>query len=106
MSNSYYVITLPADKNKDRFNAFKLLGVKKGNARDLLHFRWNNDQTKVLVQGEILSKLLDHTKGKSYIQYLGECLPSGQAEQSVYDYLEANKKEWEVEDLEVSIDRK
>lgn len=96
--NAYYVITLPVNKDKTRLNEALSRGLTKGRPHELLHTRFSVDGTKVIVQGEVPQALATHVSGKPYIRYLGRCLSSGQAEQSVYDYLEANNAEWENEE--------
>lgn len=101
MKNAYYVITLPADKNKSRLDQFVEKGVKSKFPRENMTVRFNKDQTKVLVQGDIPDNLEKFIKNKAEFICIGECLPNGQAEQKVYDYLETNKAEWQPIDTKL-----
>lgn len=92
--NSYYLITLPNAQSQGRLTAFQAFGVDSQKARERLHTKLSLDGTKVIVQGEIRAELQAHIVGKAFIEYLGDCLENGQAEQSVYDYLSESSAEW------------
>lgn len=34
------------------------------------------------------------SSNRSYVEYLGDMLPNGQAEQKVYDFIKKNAKDW------------
>lgn len=95
--NSYYLVTLPNAASLGRlqaFMAFTKIGIS--NARELLHTRFSNDGTKVIVQGDISADLVTHLTGKPFIEYLGDCLPSGQADEAVHSFIAQNSADWEI----------
>lgn len=93
MKNSYYLITLPADKSRSRVDQFIAKGMQTKSPLANLHTRWNNDRTKVIVQGEIPDELEKFIAGKSFIQYLGDYNDSG-TQKKVKDYINENRSEW------------
>lgn len=62
-----------------------------------LHYRLSNDKTKAIAQLDMTEAEIVFVSNKVWATYLGDYV-NGQAEQKVYDYLKANKAEWEAEE--------
>ena len=92
--NRYYLITAPGHSSTNFKNAVKR-GVQKGLPHEIVHWRWNLDESKVIIQGEFSDEDITWLENKPWVAYLGDYI-KGKAEQSVIDYLEANKDEWET----------
>jgi hypothetical protein len=98
--NSYYLITFTADPEKSTLDSAKRTAVLsksvEGRPNEKIHMRYSLDRTKAIFQGVITAELKIHiTQNAATIQYLGDMLPDGQAEQKVHDFIAENSKDWE-----------
>lgn len=96
---SYYIITLPPTKEATRITTCVAKGVAKAdgiNANRIPTTRMSLDGSKALIKAEVTEEMKKWLETNSaYVEYLGDLLETGQAEQKVYDWMEKNKAEWE-----------
>jgi len=92
--NSYYLIT-PPGQSQDNFKQAILRGKQKGLPHEVIHWRWNLDKTKAIIQGEFSETDISWLDSKPFVQYLGDYV-EGKAEKKVFDFIETKKVEWET----------
>lgn len=97
--SQYYVLTLPVSKSETKLNSFVSRGISREDttrsAQEKPHYRYSNDRTKVLVEAFTTDEIRSYIKMYSTdFLLIGENV-DGKVEQSVYDFIEKNKSEWE-----------
>lgn len=92
--NAYFVIQLPLDKSLTRINdLITLQGARQRLSHQKIHYVFDTDKTKVLLQGEFTDAQIETIKGYAFVTFLGE-YKEGAPEQKVRDYVTQNSTTW------------